>query len=155
VTTLDMFAAAGETLTEIANGPHIGGHAGVTEALMRRLCEKGLPLSHLADPRMMKRSLSTLQAYAREYELAFPDYVPMSLRKQVALVQSGDFFNAIGDDAEKVAETLGIAVTKRDGQLMCGVPAHALEASAKQLKDAFYRVKIVRAKKRKAAAHAA
>jgi len=153
--TLDMFAAAGETLNEMANGPHIGGHAGITEALMRRLCEKGLPLAHLADRRMMKRSLSTLQAHAREYGLAFPDYVPMELRKRIALIQMGDFFEVIGEDAPKVAETLGIVVTKRDGKPMCGVPAHVLDDYVEKLKAAFYVVKIVRAKKkRKAAAHA-
>ena len=148
--TMELF---GDTLTEMANGPHIGGHAGITEALMRRLCEKGLPLSHLADRRIMKRSLATLQAHAREYNLAFPDYVPMALRKKIALVQFGDFFECIGEDATKVAETLGIVVTKRNGQPMCGVPAHALDDYVGKLKDAFYIVKIVRAKKRKAVAN--
>lgn len=153
--TLDMFVAAGETLTDMANGPHIGGHSGITEALMRRFCEKGLPLSHLADSRMMKRSLATLQAHAREYELAFPDYVPMSLRKRIALVQFGDFFEVIGADAEPVAKTLGIIVTKRKDQPMCGVPAHALADYVEKLRAAFYIVKVVRAKKkRKATAHA-
>lgn len=148
--TLDMFS---DTLVDIANGPHVGGHAALTEALMRRLSEKGLPLSHLADPRMMKRSVKTLQAHAREFGLAFPDYVPSALRKRVAMIQMGDFFEVIGEDAEAVAETLGIVVSKRGDQKMCGVPAHSLDDYLEKLKAAFYVVKVIRAKKRKAATH--
>lgn len=70
----------GNALSDIANGPHLGGHAGITEMLMRRLHEKGLSLEELCDRRVMKRSLRTLQRYARQFELAFPDYVPAKLR---------------------------------------------------------------------------
>jgi hypothetical protein len=42
----DLF---GSTLSEIAEGPRVGGFHGLTEALMRRLCEKGLTLEQLAD----------------------------------------------------------------------------------------------------------
>lgn len=75
--TMELF---GSTLNEIANGPRVTGHLELTEALMRRLAEKGLSLEQLSDRRMMKRSLSTLQKYAHQFDLSFPDYVPMKLR---------------------------------------------------------------------------
>jgi hypothetical protein len=107
----DLFGA---TIKEMAAGPHIGGHAALTKALMERLSEKGLPLEHLTDPKMMKRSRRTLEAHAREYGIAFPDYVPMALRKQLAFVQRGDFFELVGDEVDKVAEILGMVVTVKD-----------------------------------------
>lgn len=55
-------------------------HVSRTEALMRRLAEKGLTLEQLADRRVMARSLTTLQKYARQFGMTFPDYVPMKLR---------------------------------------------------------------------------
>ena len=73
----DLF---GSTLTDIANGPRVGSFGALTEALMRRFAEKGLTLAQLADRRMMNRSLRTLQQHAREFEISFPDYVPMKLR---------------------------------------------------------------------------
>lgn len=80
--TQDLFGA---TLNEIADGPRISGqHAALTEALMRRLAEKGATLEHLASRRMMNRSLRTLKEHARTYEIAFPDYVPMKLRPKKA-----------------------------------------------------------------------
>lgn len=75
--TNDLF---GDALNEVANGPRVGSHEALTEALMRRLHEKGLRLADLASDKMMSRSLSTLQMRARRYDLAFPDYVPMRLR---------------------------------------------------------------------------
>lgn len=74
--TLDLF----EVLGDIANGPRLGGFAATTEALMRRFSEKGFTLAQLADRRMMNRSIRTLQEHAREFDLTFPDYVPMKLR---------------------------------------------------------------------------
>lgn len=150
--TLDLFA---DSLREIAAGPHVGSFDAVTEALMRRLSEKGLTLEHLASRQMMNRSVRTLEAHAREYGLAFPDYVPAALRKRVVLQQFGDFYEVIGDDAHAVAKTLGIVVSKRkrDGEPMCGVPAHALTDCVEKLKAAFYIVKIVKAKRRKAKAN--
>jgi hypothetical protein len=70
------------TLSEIAEGPHghVSNHHALTEALLRRLNEKGLTLEQCADRRLMDRSLRTLQAYAREFELSFPDYTPLKLR---------------------------------------------------------------------------
>lgn len=145
--TMDLFA---DTLTEIANGPHVGGFDAVTEALMRRMSEKGATLAHLSTRPMMNRSRRTLEAHAREFGISFPDYVPQALRKKVVLMQMGDFFEVIGEDAHAVAKTLGIVVSKRNDQPMCGVPIHALDDYVAQLKAAFYVVKIIRAKKRKA-----
>lgn len=51
---------------------------------MCRLKEKGLTLKQCADRRIMNRSLRTLQAHAREFDLAFPDYVPRKLKPKKA-----------------------------------------------------------------------
>lgn len=83
--TLDLF----EVLGEVANGPRLGGFAAVTEALMRRFAEKGFTLEQLSDRRMMNRSVRTLQEHAREFELAFPDYVPMKLRPKKSKSEKG------------------------------------------------------------------
>src|SRR4029077_2721490 len=39
----------------------------------------------------------------------------------------GDFFELFGPDAVKGAPMLNVALTKRNGLAMCGVPAHALD----------------------------
>lgn len=52
----------------------------LTEALLRRLHEKGLTLEQCADRRIMNRAPATLKAYARRFDLAFPDYVPRKRR---------------------------------------------------------------------------
>lgn len=70
----------GSALSEIANGPRVTEYGGLTEALIRRLHEKGLTIEQCADRRVMNRSVATLERYARKFELAFPDYVPMALR---------------------------------------------------------------------------
>lgn len=75
----NMFEAA---LRDVASGPMVGSYTSLTKQLMMRLAEKGCTLEHLADRRMMNRSLSTLKRRAREFEIAFPDYVPMRLRKK-------------------------------------------------------------------------
>lgn len=72
----DLFGAV---LSDIANGPS-GARDNLTEALLRRLHEKGLTLAQCADKRIMKRSVGTLQKYARQFDLAFPDYIPQKLR---------------------------------------------------------------------------
>lgn len=149
--TLDMFL--GETVAKLANGPHVGGHEAITKTLMTRLAEKGHPLSHLADQRMMKLSIGTLQRYARLFDLSFPDYVPPERRDEIVFTQRGDFFELVGPKAKAVANKLGIVVLERDGKPMCAVPAHTVKESKDALK-AVYAVKLVRSKKRKAAANA-
>jgi len=48
---------------------------------MRHFAAKGIPLSVCCGARHLKRSLSTLKAYARDLRLRFPDYVPMDMRE--------------------------------------------------------------------------
>ena len=75
----DLFGA---TLSELATAPHgsFSGHHQLTEAILRRLNEKGLSLEQCADRRIMNRSIATLRRYAREFDLSFPDYVPVKQR---------------------------------------------------------------------------
>lgn len=148
--TLSLF---GDTLNEIANGPHVGGFGAVTEALMRRLAEKGLTLEHLSSRQMMNRSIRTLEAHAREFALAFPDYVPMELRKKLAFMQRGDFYELRGEHVEAVAKLLEIVVLGKGEAQMCAVPCHAIDEAREALQDAWYVVKLIRAKKRKAKAN--
>ncbi len=54
------------------------------------------------------------------------------LRKQLppdvlVFFRLGDFFELFGPDAVKGAPLLNVALTKRNGLAMCGVPAHALD----------------------------
>lgn len=71
-------------MTEAADAPHglVRNHADLTEFLFRRLHEKGLTIAQCADRRVMNRARSTLERYARQFDLAFPDYVPMRLRQK-------------------------------------------------------------------------
>lgn len=75
--TVDLF---GEVLTDIANSKRADERLDLTEALLRRLHEKGLTLAQCADHRIMRRSLGVLKKYARRFDLAFPDYVPRKLK---------------------------------------------------------------------------
>ena len=52
------------------------------------------------------------------------------------LFRLGDFYELFMDDAREAASLLGLALTHRAGQPMCGIPHHALDA---------YLAKIVRA----------
>ena len=131
----------GSVLNDMAAGPMISDHAALTGALLKRLGEKGLTLAQCADRRIMNRSLRTLEAYAREFKLTFPDYVPMELRPVICLRRSGDFYEAAGPDAELVAKTLGVVVSVRDDTPSCGLPVHSLADSIKALKAAGIRVK--------------
>lgn len=135
----------GEALSEIAGGPRLNGHSHLTKELMQRLAEKGLTLAMCAGPQMMNRSLGTLQGHARKYKIAFPDYVPMKLRRKVKFVLMGDFYEVIGDDAPDVAAHLGITLTKRNGTPMCGIPVHAIEDYRAKLEPTFA-IKLTKAK---------
>ncbi len=44
------------------------------------------------------------------------------------LFRLGDFYELFFDDAKLAADILGVALTKRNGMPMCGVPFHAAEA---------------------------
>lgn len=67
-------------LDDLQQGPMLSTHRGKIEALMRHFSANEIPLATCADPRHMRRSISTLKAYARDFKLKFPDYVPTSLR---------------------------------------------------------------------------
>lgn len=84
--TLELFT---DTLNDVASGPHVGGFAALTEALMRRFAEKGFTLAQLSDRRMMNRSVRTLQEHARTYDLQFPDYVPRKLKPKKSKPEKG------------------------------------------------------------------
>jgi DNA mismatch repair protein MutS len=58
------------------------------------------------------------------------------------LVKLGDFYEAFGDDAAKMAKTLNMALTKRNGVMMCGIPSHALDRYTAQLVNAGHFVMI-------------
>ncbi len=149
--TPDLF---GTTLTELANGPHIGERADLTRVLMTRLAENGLTIDQLADPRVMKRSRGTLEKHAREFGLVFADYVPRALKPRrikaakrrmkadaiayyrelvaanpgyLILMRMGDFYEAFDLGAKALAEGLGLTLAKRGSVAMCGLPVHAAE----------------------------
>ncbi len=54
----------------------------------------------------------------------------------------GDFYELFMDDAKEAAGLLGVALTKRNGMLMCGVPHHAAEGYIGKLIKAGKRVAI-------------
>lgn len=57
----------------------------------------------------------------------------------ILLFRLGDFYEMFFDDAKEAASILNVALTKRNGMPMCGVPYHAAEG---------YRAKLIRAGKR-------
>lgn len=50
--------------------------------LLRHFQQGGLTLEKCADARHLDRAMSTLKGYARELNLAFPDYIPMHMREK-------------------------------------------------------------------------
>lgn len=140
--TLDMF---GSLLTEIADGPQLGSHAALTKALMQRFAEKKLTLAYLAGPKMMGRSIHTLREHAREYGLAFPDYVPLAQRPVAVLMKRGAAYELHGDQAG-AAEALAVPVAS-DGLIT--VPASELEAARDKLHAAWFVVRVVKDKSAK------
>ena len=58
------------------------------------------------------------------------------------LFRLGDFYELFFDDAKLAANILGVALTKRNGMPMCGVPFHAAEAYIGKLIKAGLRVAI-------------
>ena len=55
----------------------------------------------------------------------------------------GDFFEMFSDDAKTASRELGLTLTQRQGEPMCGVPAHAIESYLQKLVNKGYRVAIV------------
>lgn len=126
----DLFAG---TISELANGPMVGDYTQLTEALMRRLSEKGLSIEQLAGPKMMNRAVSTLQARAREFGIAFPDYVPTKLIRRVEFVKRGDFYETAGEYTEDMAKALNMVLTRRKTGHWLGIPAHGFDDAINSL----------------------
>ncbi len=51
----------------------------------------------------------------------------------IVLMRVGDFFEAYGETAAQLAETLGLTLTQREGGPMCGIPHHMAEKRVAQL----------------------
>lgn len=137
--TLSLFSTA---LNEIAEGPRVTSHVALTEALMRRMAEKGATLDDLTDRKMMKRSRATLERYAKRFQIAFPDFTPSNMRKFVSFRRRGDFYELVGPQVQPVANALGIVVMERDGQDLCCVPAHGYAEAKKSLRSAGFEARV-------------
>ncbi len=57
-------------------------------------------------------------------------------QEPIKLTKRGDFYEAYGDDAKRIAKALELVVTKRDGVESVGLPAHSLERNITALKEA-------------------
>ena len=55
----------------------------------------------------------------------------------------GDFFEMFGEDAKLGSQILGLTLTHRNGEPMCGVPHHAVETYIQKLVKQGYKVAIV------------
>ncbi len=60
----------------------------------------------------------------------------------ILLFRLGDFYELFFEDAQEVSPVLGVALTKRNGIPMCGVPHHALDNYLARLIRANYKVAI-------------
>lgn len=60
----------------------------------------------------------------------------------ILLFRLGDFYEMFDDDARRAAPVLEVALTQRQGQPMCGVPAHSVEPYIAKLLKAGLRVAI-------------
>ena len=60
----------------------------------------------------------------------------------ILLFRLGDFYEMFFDDANRAAPILEVALTKRAGYPMCGIPYHAIEAYLPKLLDAGVKVAI-------------
>lgn len=55
----------------------------------------------------------------------------------------GDFYEMFGEDAQRVSKILGLTLTQRQGEPMCGVPQHAVESYIQKLVKLGHKVAIV------------
>jgi DNA mismatch repair protein MutS len=62
--------------------------------------------------------------------------------RTLLLFRLGDFYELFMEDAKVAAEVLNVALTKRNGMPMCGVPFHAAETYIARLIKAGHRVAI-------------
>jgi len=63
-------------------------------------------------------------------------------KEYILFFRLGDFYEMFFDDAELVSRELELALTKRAGSPMCGVPFHSSETYLKKLIDKGYKVAI-------------
>ena len=102
----------------------LGGGSGAERAGVRLTSEDKTALPDLSEARVWDFYNTVKQGH--------PD--------DMVLFQMGDFFELYGEDAQTVAEPLGLIPFSRDipgvGRVtMCGVPAHSLERYVEQLRD--------------------
>lgn len=65
----------------IVSPPEIlGDYHSRLKFLLKTYSERGKKLRDIACPQIMGRSVDTLKGYCRLFQIAFPDYVPMSMR---------------------------------------------------------------------------
>lgn len=89
---------------------------------------------------MAKSTTPTIFKRYRDIKAEDPD--------SLLLIRTGDFYEAFGDDATTIADTIGLTIPTYDvgrgksGVLMCGFPYHALEGYIKKLIAAGHRVAI-------------
>lgn len=69
-----------DILGDLQSGPLLSEHRAKIEALMRHFAAAGVTLATVCDERHLNRAEATVKQYARDLNLAFPDYVPRSLR---------------------------------------------------------------------------
>lgn len=60
----------------------------------------------------------------------------------IVMFRLGDFYEMFFEDAVRAAPILGVALTKRNGYSMCGVPHHALDAYLAKLIRANFKIAI-------------
>jgi DNA mismatch repair protein MutS len=60
----------------------------------------------------------------------------------VVLTRLGDFYEVFDDDAQRVADALGLVVTQRRGVRMTGLPAWNINKLQSQLLEAGFKVAI-------------
>jgi hypothetical protein len=56
------------------------GHKAKIKHLLLTYSERGLTLEAVSQPRVMRRSVSVLKRYCREFKISFPDYTPNSMK---------------------------------------------------------------------------
>ncbi len=79
---------------------------------------------HSSDKKSHKKLTPMLQQYHKE-KIRYKDHL--------LFFRVGDFFELFFDDAIRGSKLLDITLTKRNNVVMCGVPAHAIDAYVKRL----------------------
>jgi len=85
-------------------------------------------------PHADTKALTPLMQQYHDLKSRYPD--------EVLLFRLGDFYELFGEDAQKSAPVLEVALTHRQQTPMCGVPAHSIEPYIAKLLKAGLRVAI-------------